>query len=144
MCRRDRDVSKLEKLGWKYHTELEEGIRLAYEDFLHNPMPVSYTHLQCVPEADLVQQACQMCGEPSGGQRVPAESIVLKAGEEYSAESWRKNRSPSSAKKLEGLLPLTLPAPGGAAGKDEAAGGDGKADLLGIHMACLLYTSRCV
>ena len=32
------DVSKLEGLGWKYHTELEEGIRLAYEDFLHNPM----------------------------------------------------------------------------------------------------------
>ncbi len=32
------DVSKLEKLGWKYSTELEDGIRLAYEDFLHNPM----------------------------------------------------------------------------------------------------------
>ena len=32
------DVSKLEKLGWKYHTELEDGIRLAYEDFLNNPM----------------------------------------------------------------------------------------------------------
>jgi GDP-L-fucose synthase len=32
------DVSKLESLGWKYHTELEEGIRLSYEDFLNNPM----------------------------------------------------------------------------------------------------------
>lgn len=32
------DVSKAEKLGWKYRTELEEGIRLSYEDFLHNPM----------------------------------------------------------------------------------------------------------
>ena len=32
------DVSKLENLGWKYHTELEEGIRLSYEDFLNNPM----------------------------------------------------------------------------------------------------------
>ncbi len=32
------DVSKLEKLGWKYHTELEEGIALSYEDFLNNPM----------------------------------------------------------------------------------------------------------
>ncbi len=32
------DVSKLEKLGWKYKIELEDGIRLAYEDFLHNPM----------------------------------------------------------------------------------------------------------
>ncbi len=32
------DVSKIEKLGWRYKTELEEGIRLAYEDFLHNPM----------------------------------------------------------------------------------------------------------
>ena len=32
------DVSKLEKLGWKYKTELEDGIRLAYDDFLNNPM----------------------------------------------------------------------------------------------------------
>lgn len=32
------DVSKLERLGWKYETELEEGIRLTYEDFLHNDM----------------------------------------------------------------------------------------------------------
>lgn len=30
------DVSKLEKLGWKYKTELEDGIKLAYEDFLNN------------------------------------------------------------------------------------------------------------
>lgn len=27
------DVSKAARLGWKYHTELPEGIRLAYEDF---------------------------------------------------------------------------------------------------------------
>ena len=32
------DVSKAKKLGWTYKTELEDGIRLAYEDFLHNPM----------------------------------------------------------------------------------------------------------
>lgn len=32
------DVSKAEALGWKYKTELEEGIKLAYDDFLHNPM----------------------------------------------------------------------------------------------------------
>ena len=32
------DVSKAEKLGWKYQTELKDGIRLAYEDFLNNPM----------------------------------------------------------------------------------------------------------
>ena len=32
------DVSKLEKMGWKYKTELRDGIRMAYEDFLHNPM----------------------------------------------------------------------------------------------------------
>ena len=32
------DVSKLEGLGWKYKTELEEGIRMTYDDFLHNPM----------------------------------------------------------------------------------------------------------
>lgn len=32
------DVSKAERLGWRYSTDLETGIRLAYEDFLHNPM----------------------------------------------------------------------------------------------------------
>ena len=32
------DVSKAEALGWKYKTELEDGIRLSYEDFLSNPM----------------------------------------------------------------------------------------------------------
>lgn len=32
------DVSKLEGLGWKYKTELRDGIGLAYEDFLNNPM----------------------------------------------------------------------------------------------------------
>ena len=32
------DVSKAARLGWKYRTELADGIRLAYEDFLHNPM----------------------------------------------------------------------------------------------------------
>ena len=32
------DVSKAAQLGWAYKTELEDGIRLAYEDFLHNPM----------------------------------------------------------------------------------------------------------
>lgn len=31
------DVSKAQKLGWKYKTELSEGIRLAYADFLSNP-----------------------------------------------------------------------------------------------------------
>lgn len=32
------DVSKLNKLGWKYSIELEEGIRMAYDDFLHSEM----------------------------------------------------------------------------------------------------------
>ena len=32
------DVSKAKALGWTYRTELEDGIRLAYEDFLNNPM----------------------------------------------------------------------------------------------------------
>ena len=32
------DVSKAEALGWRYTTELEDGIRLAYEDFLNNPI----------------------------------------------------------------------------------------------------------
>ncbi len=31
------DVSKATALGWKYKTELEDGIRLAYEDFLATP-----------------------------------------------------------------------------------------------------------
>ncbi|MDD4849682.1 MAG: GDP-L-fucose synthase [Gemmiger sp.] len=32
------DVTKLNNLGWHYTTELEEGIRLTYQDFLSNPM----------------------------------------------------------------------------------------------------------
>lgn len=32
------DVSKAAKLGWTYKTELDDGIRLAYQDFLDNPM----------------------------------------------------------------------------------------------------------
>ena len=32
------DVSKATALGWTYRTELEEGIALAYHDFLNNPM----------------------------------------------------------------------------------------------------------
>ena len=32
------DVSKATALGWTYKTELEEGIRLSYKDFLENPM----------------------------------------------------------------------------------------------------------
>lgn len=32
------DVSKAAAMGWTYTTELEEGLRLTYEDFLSNPM----------------------------------------------------------------------------------------------------------
>jgi GDP-L-fucose synthase len=32
------DVSKATALGWTYKTELKEGIKLAYQDFLNNPM----------------------------------------------------------------------------------------------------------
>ncbi|MCM1111706.1 MAG: GDP-L-fucose synthase [Muribaculum sp.] len=32
------DVSKLERLGWRSRTGLEEGIRLTYADFLNNPV----------------------------------------------------------------------------------------------------------
>lgn len=32
------DVSKAKALGWQYKTEMEDGIRLAYQDFLSNPM----------------------------------------------------------------------------------------------------------
>ena len=31
------DVSKAESLGWKYKTELRDGIKLAYEDFIKTP-----------------------------------------------------------------------------------------------------------
>ena len=30
------DVSKINALGWKYRTELEDGLKIAYEDFLKN------------------------------------------------------------------------------------------------------------
>ncbi len=32
------DVTKLKNLGWEYKTELKEGIKLAYRDFLESPM----------------------------------------------------------------------------------------------------------
>ena len=32
------DISKATKLGWTYKTELEDGIRFSYKDFLNNPM----------------------------------------------------------------------------------------------------------
>ena len=32
------DVSKSKEMGWEAKTSLNEGIRLTYEDFLHNPM----------------------------------------------------------------------------------------------------------
>lgn len=32
------DVSKAARLGWTYRTELRDGVKLAYEDFLNNPM----------------------------------------------------------------------------------------------------------
>ena len=32
------DVSKATSLGWTYKTELKDGIRLAYDDFLNNPL----------------------------------------------------------------------------------------------------------
>jgi len=32
------DVSKAKALGWTYSTELPDGIRLSYDDFLNNPM----------------------------------------------------------------------------------------------------------
>lgn len=32
------DVSKAKGLGWTYKVELEEGIKLSYDDFLNNPM----------------------------------------------------------------------------------------------------------
>ena len=34
------DVTKAYNLGWKYKTELEDGVKLAYEDFLNNAMRV--------------------------------------------------------------------------------------------------------
>ena len=32
------DVSKAEKMGWHYKTELREGIEKTYQDFLNNPV----------------------------------------------------------------------------------------------------------
>ena len=32
------DVSKVTAMGWRYKTELEDGIRISYEDFMNSPM----------------------------------------------------------------------------------------------------------
>lgn len=32
------DVSKVTKLGWTYKPDIEDSIRLAYKDFVENPM----------------------------------------------------------------------------------------------------------
>lgn len=32
------DVTKLKNIGWTYTTELEDGVKLSYKDFLENPM----------------------------------------------------------------------------------------------------------
>jgi GDP-L-fucose synthase len=32
------DISKTTQMGWRYKTELEDGIRMAYQDFLENPI----------------------------------------------------------------------------------------------------------
>lgn len=32
------DINKASNLGWRYRTELEEGIRFSYEDFLNHPV----------------------------------------------------------------------------------------------------------
>ena len=37
MPRKLLDTTKAESLGWKYKTELEDGIKLTYEDFLKHP-----------------------------------------------------------------------------------------------------------
>lgn len=37
MPRKLLDTTKAESLGWRYKTELEEGIKLTYEDFLKHP-----------------------------------------------------------------------------------------------------------
>ena len=34
------DVSKAARMGWHYMTELEDGIRLSYQDFLNNPVRI--------------------------------------------------------------------------------------------------------
>ncbi len=32
------DISKAEKMGWKYKTDLEDGLKISYEDFLNHPI----------------------------------------------------------------------------------------------------------
>ncbi len=32
------DISKATAMGWTYQTELSDGLRLAYDDFLNNPV----------------------------------------------------------------------------------------------------------
>ena len=32
------DISKAEKMGWKYKIDLEDGLKISYEDFLNHPI----------------------------------------------------------------------------------------------------------
>ena len=41
--RKIMDVSKINNLGWKYKTDLKDGIKLAYEDFLNTPSDLRRT-----------------------------------------------------------------------------------------------------
>ena len=34
------DISKATGLGWTYKTEIEDGIRFSYEDYLNNPVRI--------------------------------------------------------------------------------------------------------
>lgn len=51
------DVSRLHALGWKHSIELEEGIRLAYEDFLEKQPPPD------LPEADETREQTRLLAE---------------------------------------------------------------------------------
>ena len=48
------DVSRLTDMGWKYTTPLEEGLQLAYEDFLQKEVVLHGAHQNHIPHLKIV------------------------------------------------------------------------------------------
>lgn len=76
--RRLLDVSKAAALGWKYKIELEDGIKLAYEDFLKHGTDSKKSYEEIT--------RCRLCGSKN-------LSEVFDLGEQYLTGVFPKNKN---------------------------------------------------